>query len=465
MERAHLRLLPPLKPINGETPPHDLDAEGACLSDAMLDQRAATKLAEILDDPKAFYSDPNGKIWTAILALLASKVPIDSQTVASYLHSHGQLVAVGGIAYLIELCDKTPSVANVAAHGRIVHDCWRRRQAIAACQRIAAEGYGVVENVQQFLDDAADVIAGLARSSKSDDGPRMLSEAFAETMADMVGFTPGLMSGYSTGLVSLDELTGGTHGGEIVLLKAKRKVGKSALCGQLCATIAGQPKELPEDPARPGVKRRQWRGALILALEGKRKDWSSRMACAHGRVDYSRIRTGTADADDLVRMTSASNALSSLPILIDDRKDLTPAKLVSRVRAARDRFASKGAVLSMVVLDNMQLWPTPPNDRRDRRVVLDEAMQTILQLAADEDLQDVAWIVVSQINNDGDAKDCKALEAHADALWSLSAEAESTADNTGAVIARVTVEAQRRGPQGKNAPMWFYPRYTFFWDR
>lgn len=462
MKPAHLRLLPPLEPINGREPPHDKGAERAVLSAAMLDARAAAQVSEILDAPERFFWDPHQKIWAAILALAGDGTPIDIVSVASWLRERGQLVRVGGAAYLAEISDATPSVANVVAHARIVFDTWRIRQMIALCQRVSAEGYGAIENVKAWLDDAADAAAEIARSTKDGSGPTTLSDAFAETVGEVVGYTPGKITGYSTGLVSLDELTGGLHGGEIVLLKAKTKAGKSVLCGQLAGTLAGRPAALPEDPARPGVNRWAWRGGLILALEGKKRDWSSRMACAHGRIDSNAIRTGNAGPDAIARMMSAANELSGLPLLIDDRKDLTPAKLVARVRAARDTFAAKGVELSLVVLDNMQLWP--PN-QQDRRVQLDEAMQAILRLAAEPDLQKVAWIVVSQMNSEGDARDCKALQAHADAIWLLSAEKESTADADGAVSARVTVEMQRRGPQGKNAPCWFYPKWTLFWDR
>lgn len=189
------------------------------------------------------------------------------------------------------------------------------------------------------------------------------------------------------------------------------------------------------------------------------------MACSAGRVDYERIRTGVADQGDLARFVAAADRLRNLPIRIDDRKDLSPGKLAVRVRAARDQLAADGAELSLVVLDNMQLWPSSPGPRNDRTRDLDAAMQTILRLAASPEFSKVAWVVVSQINSEGDAKDCKALEAHADAIWRLYAEKESTADEDGAVAARLTVEAQRRGKQGKSAAFWFYPKWTLFWDR
>lgn len=482
---------PPPAP-DGRPPPHDLDAEAAVLSACLLDTAAVARVLELLT-PEHFYSEANARIFQAIQQLAIANGPVDIVAVAAWLRDRDWLARMGGTAYLAQLADATPAVGHVTTHAKIVSRKFRRRRAIARAQLIAAEGYDDCGDEDEWLDGLGSRMASAAADDAGTGGPVSLGDAMKQTFADLHRGTPGEITGYSTGLPRLDALTGGLHGGEVVLLKAKKKTGKSVLCGQLASTIANRPT-----PRRTGDPRcttclaavlpctcercaagtpcgrkekaagapcdrhaYQRRGGLILALEGKVRDWSTRLACAHGRVDANLVRVGQAGPDDMVRMARAAEHLAQLPIRIDDRKDLNVAKLGIRVRAVRDQMAEKGVVLSCVVLDNIQLWDDP-DDRRDRRLVLDTAMRGLMNLAAAPDLGEVAWIVVSQVNADGAARDSgAALEAHADAIWGLSVDEDEELD--GGHAARVNVEVQRRGPPGK-APFWFYPRWTLFWD-
>lgn len=457
------------RPVAGVLPPHDLDAEAAVLSAMLLDPSCVARVLERLK-PDDFYSEANARIFQAVQEVaLAPNGAVDVVSVASWLSARGWLQKIGGAAYLAQIADATPSIANVLTHAKIITTKARRRRVIAHAQLVAAEGYGDVGDEDAWCEAAGPRIA-TASEVERNRGTTSLRDALKETFASIDRVKPGEITGYSTGLPTLDAITSGLQRGEVVLLKAKKKTGKSVICGQLVATIANRivrAAELSEgERARliaAGVRdfEHARRGGLILALEGKTSDWSTRLACSHARVDWHRVRTGHADDGDLMRLARASDRLSELPVEIDDRKDLTLAKLAIRVRATRDDMARRGVVLSTVVLDNIQLWDDP-DDRRERRIALDSAMRGIMNLAAAPDLAEVAWIVVSQINADGQARDSgAALEAHADSIWWLSVDDDEEHD--GAQAARVNVEAQRRGPPGK-APFWFYRKWTLFWD-
>ncbi|MEO7331918.1 MAG: DnaB-like helicase N-terminal domain-containing protein, partial [Minicystis sp.] len=137
--------------IAGRVPPHDLDAEAAVLSAILLNREALDRVLELLK-PEHFYSDANGKIFEAAMALAVAGTPIDIVSVASYLRDREQIAQIGGASYLAQLSDATPAVAHVGAHAAVVYEKWRVRQLIATCQRVAAEGYGDVGVVQEFID-------------------------------------------------------------------------------------------------------------------------------------------------------------------------------------------------------------------------------------------------------------------------------------------------------------------------
>ena len=177
--RSYLRLASrsdaPEKPgiVSGRVPPQDLDAEAAVLSAMLLSREAVDRVLDILK-PEHFYSDANGRIYEVAQELASSGRPVDNVTVAGVLRDRDRLAQVGGSSYLAHLTDATPAVANVEAHARRIFDKWRLRVSIATHQAIAAEGYGDVGDVQEFLDAAACAVAEHHRDAPRIEGGLVL---------------------------------------------------------------------------------------------------------------------------------------------------------------------------------------------------------------------------------------------------------------------------------------------------
>ncbi len=158
--------------IAGRLPPHALDAEAAVLSTVLLahergtpELRAAIDRALDIARPEHFYSPANEWIRKAIDALRAEGTPIDVVTVASWLRGAERLAEVGGAPYLAQVADATPAVAHVETHALIVLETWRVRATIATCQRVAAEGYGDVGSVGDFITGAHAEIGDIVRTA------------------------------------------------------------------------------------------------------------------------------------------------------------------------------------------------------------------------------------------------------------------------------------------------------------
>src|SRR5258708_30430015 len=83
--------------IAGRVPPHDLDAEAAVLSAIMLKRDSLDQVAEILK-PEHFYSEANGRIYDAAVALALEQRPIDVVQIASWLRDRERLPQIGGPA-------------------------------------------------------------------------------------------------------------------------------------------------------------------------------------------------------------------------------------------------------------------------------------------------------------------------------------------------------------------------------
>ncbi len=112
-------------------PPYSKDAEQSVLGALLLDDRAYSKVkAEV--DHGDFYFPEHNQIYAEMQRMQGRGESLDVVTVAESLEGSGILDKVGGIAYLGELADMTPSTNNAAAYAKIVKERSFSRQVMAA---------------------------------------------------------------------------------------------------------------------------------------------------------------------------------------------------------------------------------------------------------------------------------------------------------------------------------------------
>ncbi len=460
------RIEPPI--VAGRVPPHDLDAEAAVLSAIMLHRDALDRVLEILKADH-FYSEANSRIYEAAQELAVSGTPIDIVSVASWLRDRERLAQVGGAAYLAQLADATPAVAHVAAHARVVYEKWRVRQLIATCQRVAAEGYGDVGVVQEFIDGAEQSIYQLARTPQGTSTQpiaQVLKAAFEQITA--AAERGDRITGISTGYEKLDAKTAGLHDGDLTIVAARPGMGKTSFVLNLAVNVAS-PRTVSSpgpDEAGHGVERHEpGFGAAVFSLEMPREQLATRMVCCEGRVDLGRLRQGFLQPDDWRRLTEAASFLSTLPIWVDDTPAITLLELrakVRRIQAEYDRPAGNGSAgrrVGLVVIDYLQLMKGR-DGVNSREQEISEISRGLKQLA--KELK-VAVIALSQLNRAvetrttkdkrpqlSDLRESGAIEQDADNIIFIYRDEYYNPETTNAKgLAELIIAKQRNGPTGK----------------
>ncbi len=110
-------------------PPNNIEAEEAVLGSLLIDPGVVDDVAAILK-PADFYSERNGMIFEAALALRSRREPVDYLTLTSMLEQRGQLQTAGGAAYLTGLINATPTAVHALAYARQVKEAASRRRII-----------------------------------------------------------------------------------------------------------------------------------------------------------------------------------------------------------------------------------------------------------------------------------------------------------------------------------------------
>ena len=120
--------------------PHSVEAEQAVLGGLLLSADGWDAVSESVTATD-FYRPAHRLIFRQIAVLAEALEPIDPITVADKLDARGELEAGGGLAYLAELAQNTPSASNITAYAEVVRERAGLRKLIEAAQTIAESGF------------------------------------------------------------------------------------------------------------------------------------------------------------------------------------------------------------------------------------------------------------------------------------------------------------------------------------
>jgi replicative DNA helicase len=465
-------------PIAGRIPPHDLDAEAAVLSAILLERDALDKVLELLR-PEHFYSEANRRIYEVAVELSSQGTPIDIVSVAGALRDRERLTQVGGSAYLAQLVDAVPSVAHLETYARMVREKWRVRQLIATCQRVAAEGYGDVGAVQEFIDGAEQAVYEIARTPESSSVQRIepIIRSVFEQITELARRGERI-TGVPTGFERLDGKTAGLHDGELTIVAARPGMGKTSFVLNVAVNVAS-PKTVSSGGDEGGAadaREEPGAGVAVFSLEMPREQLASRMVCSEGRVDVGKMRQGFLQDRDWNSLTQAASFLYRLPIWIDDTPSLGVLELrakVRRLQAEYNRTSPDGAVtqrIGLVIVDYLQLM-SGSQYTSSREQEISEISRGLKRLA--KELR-VPVIALSQLNRAvetrgskdkrpqlSDLRESGAIEQDADNIIFIFRDDYYEAESEQKGIAELIVAKQRNGPTGK-VKVRFESAYTRF---
>ena len=461
--------------IEGRVPPHDLEAEAAVLSACMLDPSAMDKITDL--KPEYFYSEAHRRIFEACFELKQSGHPVDVLQVQSWLKDRQRLAQVGGAGYLTEILDAAPVVANVGAYGRTIHEKFRIRQVILACQRVSAQGYVDYGEPQAFIDGAEQAIYNIARTSAKQSVEKLLDvmKKSFKRLNDAVA-RGDRITGVPTGFDRYDKLTSGLHEGDLSIIAARPGMGKTSFVLNIAANVASpKGREVDGDPNQ------RWEeagvGVVVFSLEMPREQLANRMVCAEARVDVSKMRTGYLSPQDWSKLTQAASFLGNLPIWIDDSPGLSIIELRAKVRRlqaefdTRDEEGRKIKKIGAVIIDYLQLMKGR-DGVASREQEISEISRGLKGLAKE---LEVPVIALSQLNRAvetrsekskrpliSDLRESGAIEQDADNIvFIYRDDYYNREDSAEPNIAELIIAKQRNGPTG-TAKVRFDRQWTRF---
>lgn len=354
------------------TPPQDLDAERAVLGAMLVSKTAVADVAEILR-PEDFYSPAHSTIYASVLDLYVHGHPVDVLTVKDALTTVKEIGRVGGPTYLLDLTGTVTVTQSAAYWARIVADKAVARRYTEAGRRIMQIGYGMADVAAGV--DAAQAVLDAAAPTRADTDYRPLGEVLPEALdAVEAAGLHDTSKVVPTGLTDLDDLLGGLHPGQMVVVAGRPSMGKSVLAVDL-ARSAAITHGLP---------------AVVFSLEMGRQELTHRILAAEAKVPLSHLRHGHMEERDWARLATVVNGpLASAPLWIDDSPNLTMTDIRAKARRLHREHG-----LRLVVIDYLQLMRSGVKVE-SRQLEVSEFSRQIKVLAKE---LEVPVVALSQLN-------------------------------------------------------------------
>lgn len=432
--------------------PVNVDAERFVLGSIMMDDSLFLQVAALLQ-AEDFSLEKHRRIFGRMSDLYERGERIDRVALAEELMRHNQLESCDGLSYLVSLDDGLPKLSNLEGYVRIVKDKALLRRIIFTSQKLIDRCVLQEEAPDEILAGAEESLLRLGESRARDAlaSPAQIIEEFQGGLNAFLDPSKRL-KGISTGFAKFDEMTGGLHPGELIILAARPSMGKTALALNMAQHVATRLKGT----------------VAVFSLEMSKESLLTRLVCAGARVDQQKFRAGYLNAEERRRLHHVAGELIEAPLFIDD----TPGTNIMDIHAKLRRVKNEHG-LSLVVIDYLQLMSS--RGRSENRNQEISALSRGLKLLANE-LQ-VPFLVLSQLSRApetrpgdhrpqlSDLRESGSIEQDADLVGFIYREEVYKPERDDLKgMAELMLAKQRNGPTGRIALV-FLKEFTKFENR
>ena len=353
----------------------------------------------------------------------------------------------------------------------MIVDLSLRRDLIRLGEAVMERGYdpAIDDTAIDQIEAAEGDLYQMAETGAPEGGFQPFGESLeaALQVAEHAYKRDGQLSGIATDFVDLDNLLGGLHKSDLIVLAGRPSMGKTALATNVAFNAART--RVADSKA----------GAVVgfFSLEMSSEQLAMRILAEESGIRSDYIRRGKIkDDDEFVGLVRAGQELSRVPLFIDDTAALSVPQLRTRARRLK---RTQG--LSLLVVDYLQLL-RPQNKAENRVQEISQITQGLKALAKELDLPVLALSQLSravELREDkrpqlSDLRESGTIEQDSDVVMFIyreeyyleRSEPQQRADESGdrfnerysrwqeryekaAGLADVIVAKQRNGPIGR----------------
>ncbi len=429
--------------------PQSLEAEQAVIGSMLIDPACIAEVIELLR-PEDFYAEEHQRIFETIYSMFNTALKIDPVTVLDRLKAQGYYDEAGGRAYLMQLMEVTPTSANVKEYASIVRDKSMLRaiaNAGAEIQNLAFSGGGSAAEVAELAEQKIYSV----RQGREIKGLSPLKSVIMDLYAqlDERSRSDSDIPGLSTGFRDLDVALTGLNKSDLILVAARPGMGKTAFALNIALNAA---KSSGKD-------------VVVFQLEMSKDQLASRFLASEALLDSHKLKTGSLNQDDWIKIARATSVLAKTHLYVDDNPAITVAEIKAKCRRLGDN-------LGLIVIDYIQLMQSG-GKRSENRVQEVAEISRSLKIMAKE--LNVPVVCLSQLSRAAeqradkrpmlsDLRESGAIEQDADIVMFIYRDDYYDAESDDKNVAEIILAKNRHGATGTVELQWI-GQYTTFSSR
>ena len=333
--------------------PQNLEAEQTVLGSVLVSNEIYDEIPDINEE--SFFNPVNKKIYKIINDLMSKGLLANPITLKNFFSNEDELSDIGGSEYLVKLTKFSTSKFQIKYYANLLHDLKIRRSLIDISRETLDEALNKNSeiNAEQIIESAEKKLFDIAERGKFNKSYIEFKEALVETiaMASSAYKNEEGIVGVPTGLRDLDNMLGGLHKSDLVIIAGRPSMGKTALATNIAFNAA---KRILEKQKKSSI--------TFFSLEMSSEQLSTRILSEQSRITSSNIRRGKINQDEFEKFIETSKNLENLPLFIDDTPAITISTLSNRARRIKRLHG-----LDLIIVDYIQLMKSG-NYRNEGRV-------------------------------------------------------------------------------------------------
>ena len=421
--------------MNNKGLPNNLEAEKALLGSVFWSYTSLQKACEEVEK-EFFYYDNNSIIFSIIKDLFEEKKPVDINTVTTELINKDLLNKIGGIEYLNEIINSVATGANIEYYINTITEKYTSRRMIEVATNIISKANNPDIPISEMVEEAEKNILNVSKTRRTTEF-RSVQEVLTKTQEDLekLAQNKGKVTGLTTGLIDLDNLTNGFSPTQLVIIAARPAVGKTAFALNIACAAAKNTKK----------------NIAIFSLEMPAEQLIMRMISSLGQIDNKKLQTGRMENEDWRRVNEAISQLADTNIYFHDAGGVTASEIKAKCR----RLSTQGEGLGLVIIDYLQLIDSSSKYSGSRQQEVSEISRSLKTMALE---LEVPVIALSQLSRSvekredkkpvlSDLRESGSIEQDADIVAALHApEVDAPPDDTLPVPIQLIILKHRNGP-------------------
>ena len=364
--------------------PNNIEAEKALIGSVFWSYGALQKACEEVDKDM-FYLDSHAKIFEVILELYQNKKPVDINTLTTELVNKKLINTVGGVEYLNEITDSVATGANIEYYIKTVVEKYTLRRMIEVATNIIKVSNDPETDVSAAVEQAEKNILNVGKFRRTTEF-RKVQDVLTKAEEDLetLSKNKGRITGLTTGLIDLDNLTEGLKPTQLVIIAARPAVGKTAFALNIACAAAKATKK----------------NIAVFSLEMPAEQLVMRMISSLGQIDNKKLQTGRLENDDWKRVSEAISQLSDTNIFFHDAGGITASEIKAKCR----RLTTQGEGLGLVIIDYLQLIDSSNKYSGSRQQEVSEISRALKTMALE---LEVPVIALSQLSRSVEKREDK----------------------------------------------------------